>query len=146
MRMWEVPGEAWWEMLEQEGNGTVCPLEWSFSLSVVFAAVRGPEDLLQVSSLQEGMWVSPPTPQVMILVQDTPTSPSQDKCDWFPNLLPGLPHLSNTSISCYRPFFSRNHNKFPHLFQHLSALGKGIASVIQSISMGIWSGEGSSGG
>lgn len=55
-------------MLEQEGNGAVCPLERSLSLSTVFSAVRGPGDLLQVPEAgpqvlfrggQEGVWVSP---------------------------------------------------------------------------------------
>lgn len=32
----------------------------------------------------------PPTPQVMILVQETPTSPSRDKRERLPNLLPGV--------------------------------------------------------
>lgn len=125
-------------MLEREGSGAVCPLEWSLSLSMVFAAVKGPGDLLPVSPLQGrtgGNVGVPPITQVMVLVQETPTSPSQDKYDLLPNLLPGVPHPSNTSVSCYRLVFSRDSSRFPHLFQHLSALGRGIASVIQNTSV-----------
>lgn len=77
----------------------------------------------------------PLTPQLMVLGQETPTSPSQDKREWLPNL---ISHPSNAFISCYRPVFSGDCSKFPHLFQHLSSLGKGIASVIWSTSVGIW--------
>lgn len=45
----------------------------------------------------------PLTPQLMVLGQETPTSPSQDKCEWLPNL---LSHPSNAFISGYRPVFS----------------------------------------
>lgn len=66
-----------------------------------------------------------PTPQVMVLVQETPTSPSQDKCDLLPNLLPGVPHPSNTSVSCYTLVFSRDGSRFPRLFSASQCFGKG---------------------
>lgn len=90
-------------MLQQEGNGAVCPLEMEPLTLRGLCSSEGPwGPAWGVPSLGEDRrdCGCPSTPQVMVLVQETPTSPSQHKHrEWLPSLLPGVPR-SNTSISC----------------------------------------------
>lgn len=77
-----------------------------------------------------------------VLMQETWTSPSQGNAGGSQTscLGPTSQQLFHLLLVCHGAVVPSFPSKFPHLFQHLSALRKleGIARMMQSTTAGVW--------